>query len=237
MQSRGLAVNTIRQRISLVRHWLGRDEHVNLPTRRNLREGKWLNPEQVQAILAVIPYNDSGRRDFALIAVLLIAGLRMGKVRNLKWSDFHQNGRIATDKKLNFPKVIFDVLQPIHTQCKDSHPSNMLLPNSTFDENYIFAATHHCQSHRIHSSNSLKNQPLSPQEINRRIRRYARLAGLETQGINVECLRRTHKELGGNILNNLVQHLLINRNASPVRWKQMDRDSRLHGIGRRSHRA
>lgn len=237
MQSRGLAVNTIRQRVSLVRHWLGRDERAALPGRRNIREGKWLNQEQVQAMLAVIPNNERGRRDFALITILLITSLRMGQVRNLRWNDFLRNGRITTDKKMSIPTVIFDVLQFTKTQDKDSHPSNMLLSLSKFDEDYMFAATHHHCSHRIHSSNGLKKQPLSPQEINRRIQRYARLAGLETQGINVECLRRTHKEISGNIIINLVQRSLNNRKTSPIRWKQMDRDSRLHGIGRRSHRA
>ena len=237
MLSRGLAVNTIRQRVSLVRQWLGGEEHVALPARRNIREGKWLNQEQVQAMLAVIPNNERGRRDFALITVLLVTGVRMGQVRNLRWSDFRQNGRNSTAEKMNFPKVIFDVLQLIRAEYKDSHPSNMLLSFYTFDEDYIFAATHHRWGRRIHSCNSPKKKPLSPQEINRRIQRYARLAGLETQGINVECLRRTHKEISGNIIINLVQRSLNNRKTSPIRWKQMDRDSRLHGIGRRRHRA
>ncbi len=235
MQSRGLAANTIRQRVSLVRHWLGREKHVTLPIRRTVHEGKWLNPEQVQAILVVIPNNDSSRRDFALITVLLITGLRIGQVRNLRWSEFHQNRRNATEK-MKSPKVLVDVLQLIRMQQKDSRPSNMLLPFSTFDEGYIFASPHRPWSRRVHSSNCLKSQPLSPQEINRRIKRYARLAGLETQGINAECLRRTHKELGENTIINLVQNSLTQRKASPVRWKKLDRDARLHGIGRRGHR-
>jgi integrase len=236
MHSRGLSVNTIRQRICLVRRWLGIEENIVLPTRRNIREGKWLTPKQVQAILAVIPNNDSGWRDFALIAVLLIAGLRIGQVRNLRWCDLHLIGRIATEKKMNFPKVIFDLLQLIRMQHKDSYPSNMLLLISTFDENYLFAATYQHRSRQIHSSNNPKKQPFSPQEINRRICRYARLAGLETQGINAECLRRTHKELGENTIITLVQNSLMQRKAGPVRWKQIDRDARLHGIGRRGHR-
>lgn len=237
MQSRGLAVNTIRQRVSLVRHWLGRDVHAALPARHNIREGRWLNQEQLQAMLAVIPNNERGRRDFALITILLITGLRMGQVRNLRWNDFLRNGRITTDKKMSIPTVIFDVLQFTKAQHKDSHPSNMFLPFSTFDEDYIFAATHHRWSHRIHPSINPKKQPLSPQEINRRIRRYTRLAGLETQGICAESLRRTNKELGENTIINLVQNSLKHRKASPVHWKQIDRDVRLHGIGRRGHRA
>lgn len=90
MQSRGLAANTIRQRACLVRRRLGIEEDIALPPRHNVREGKWLNPEQVQAILASIPNNEHGRRDFALIAALLITGLRLGQVRLWKWGDFRK---------------------------------------------------------------------------------------------------------------------------------------------------
>ena len=242
MQSRGLAVNTIRQRVSLVRHWLGRDEHMTLPTRRNVREGKWLNPEQVQAILAVIPNNDCGRRDFALITVLLITGLRVGQVRTWRWGDFeYKYGLSTTNNSTIFPKVVLEVLQLISTRGKDSYLNNMPLPFTHYGEDYIFTATHprprrYCSRHNL-SSTYIIRQPLSPQEINRRIRRYAHLAGLETQGISAESLRRTNKELGENTIISLVQNSLMQRKAGPVRWKQIDRDARLHGIGRRGHRA
>ncbi len=73
MQSRGLAANTIRQRVSLVRQWLGTQEYVSLPPRHNVRENKWLSSEQVRAILACVPNNADGWRDFALITVVLIS--------------------------------------------------------------------------------------------------------------------------------------------------------------------
>ena len=237
MRSRGLAANTIRQRVCLVRHWLDRKENVTLPARCNVRERKWLNPEQVQAMLAVIPNNESGRQDFALLTAFLVTGLRLGQVRNWSWSDFRREGRTATAGNKNFPKAIFDVLQAIRSGCRDAHSNNMPLSLAAGGEDYIFTATHHWlrtdQGRRVPSSTSMKKQPLSPQEINRRIRRYARLAGLEPQGISVECLRRTHNELGENTVITLVQNSLLRRNASPVRWKRIERDGRLHGIGRR----
>jgi len=55
MQQRGLAANTIRQRAYLVRKWLGVEEDVALPARRTIRETKWLDAEQVRAMLSVIP--------------------------------------------------------------------------------------------------------------------------------------------------------------------------------------
>jgi len=239
MQSRGLAVNTIRQRICLVRQWLGREVQVTLPTRHNVRDGKWLNSEQVQAMLAAIPNNESGRHDFVLITVLLITGLRVGQVRTWRWSDFkYKSGFSGSNNKIILPIVIPDVLQLIYTRGKDSYPNNMHLSLTAYGEDYLFTATHkRAPRQPILPSNNIKRQPLSPQEINRRIKRYARLAGLETQGINAECLRRTHKELGENIIINLVQNSLTQRKAGPVRWKKIDRDARLHGIGRRGRRA
>ena len=68
MQSLGLAANTIQQRVSLVRQRLGTQEYVSLPPRHNVRESKWLVPEQVRAILTWIPNKANGRRDLALIA-------------------------------------------------------------------------------------------------------------------------------------------------------------------------
>lgn len=240
MQSRGLAVNTIRQRVSLVRRWLNVKEKVVLPIRCNMQEGKWLNPEQVRVILAVIPNNAKGRHDFALITALLITGLRLGQVRNWRWSDFQPNGRIASTNKGHFPRVAVEAVQAIGSSYQVSHFSNMHLPVAVAGEDYIFPAVHRQHRTAKHGCsplhNSMKNQPLSPQEVNRRIKHYARLAGLEPRGISAESLRYTHKRLGENVIITLVQDSFENRNASPVQWKRVEHDNRLHGIGRRSHR-
>lgn len=236
MQSRGLADNTVRQRVYLVRKWLGSNENIALPTRRNVREPKWLNLEQVQAMLAVIPNNERGRRDFAMITAFLLTGRRLGQVSSWRWIDFQQGYRNQTTKNLSFPKAVLDALQAIRSGCTDAHSSTMPLSFTAQDEDYIFASSH-CQLQRYKNQNSiLKKQPLSPQEINRRIRRYARLAGLEPQGITTEALRHTQSELDKNTLITLVEKILNHRNASPVRWKHIERDGQLHGIGRRGHR-
>jgi integrase len=220
MQRRNLAANTIRQRTYLVRKLLGAEEEVALPARRTVRETKWLDSEQVRAVLSVIPKDRNGRRDFALLTALLITGLRVGHVRTWKLSEIRCSGGSARIRNWNLPKTVCEALQAAFEPCRDSHFNNMPL-SYILEDTHVFTA-------------SKCRQPLSPQEINRRIGRYARLAGLEPQGVTAECLRRTCKELGQHTVIILVQDALANRKVRSVRWKRVDRDMRLHGIGRRS---
>ena len=131
------------------------------------------------------------------------------------------------------PKIVCEALQAAFEPYGYSHFNNMSLPYPIGDA-YVFTASKRRRQNRddafCHES---IDQPLSPQEINRRIGRYARLAGLEPEGVTSECLRRTYKELGQHTVISLVQDALTNRNRRPVRWKQVERDVRLHGIGRR----
>ena len=220
MQKRGLAANTIRQRAYLVRKRLGVEEDIALPARRTIHETKWLDSEQVRAVLSVIPKDYDGRRDFALLSALLVTGLRVGQVRNWKRSEIRCSGGSAKVRNWNIQKVVCEALQVAFEPFGDSRFSNMPL-SCIVEDAHVFTA-------------SKCRQPLSPQEINRRIERYARLAGLEPQGVTAECLRRTNKELGQHTVITSVQDALANRNVRPVRWKRVDRDVRLHGIGRRS---
>lgn len=236
MRQRGLAANTIRQRVYLVRAWLGVDVDVALPARRTIRESKWLDVEQVRALLSVIPKNQDGWRDFALLAALLVTGLRVGQVRNWKVSEIRCSGGSARIRSWNVPKAVCESLQAAFEPYGDSRFNNMSLSN-IFGDAYVFTASKYRQwGKRDGKSRPFEpnDKPLSPQEINRRIGRYARLAGLEPQGVTAECLRRTCKELGQHTVTTLVQDALANRKVRSVRWKRVDRDIRLHGIGRRS---
>jgi len=116
----------------------------------------------------------------------------------------------------------------------NSRFNNMLLSN-ILEDVHVFTASKKVRRKKDNAQNTGPgDQPLSPQEINRRIGRYARLAGLEPQGVTTECLRRTCKELGQQTVIALVQDVLANRKVRSVRWKRVNRDVRLHGIGRRS---
>lgn len=234
MQHRGLAANTIRQRAYLVRAWLGVEGDVALPARRTVRKTKWLEAEQVQAVLSVIPKDRDGQCDFALLSALLVTGLRVGNVRTWKRSEIRCSGGSVRVKNWNIPKVVCEALQAAFEPYGDSHFNNMNL-SYTIGDTYIFTASKNKRWAKGNANNrKISDQPLSPQEINRRIGRYARLAGLEPQGVTAECLRRTCKELGQHTVTTLVQDALANRKVRSVRWKRVDRDIRLHGIGRRS---
>ena len=234
MQRRGLAANTIRQRAYLVRKWLGVEEDVALPARRTVRETKWLDAEQVRAFLSVIPKDRNSRLDFALLTALLVTGLRVGQVRTWKVGEIRCAGGSARVRNWNIPKVVCKALQAAFEPYGDSRLSNMPLPN-ILGNTFIFTASKKVRRKKGIAQNTRPGeQPLSPQEINRRIGRYARLAGLEPQGVTAESLRRTCKELGQHTVIALVKDALANRKVRPVRWKRVDRDIRLHGIGRRN---
>lgn len=73
------------------------------------------------------------------------------------------------------------------------------------------------------------NGNLTTQEITRKIKRYARLAGLNEEQVNMRTLIRTGKELTSKYgAQHLVDHILPKSTKPTVEWKP------LHGIGRRS---
>lgn len=135
------------------------------------------------------------------------------------------------------PNVVCETIQAAFEPFGDSQFGNLPLSFTLSDE-HIFTASkrQHLMGKDLiaRSTHNAKTKPLSLQEINRRIGRYASLAGLEPEGITAECLRRTYKVLGQHTVVALVEESLKTRNQRPVRWKRVERDARLHGVGRRS---
>jgi hypothetical protein len=62
-------------------------------------------------MLSVIPKDRDGRRDFALVAALLITGLRVGQVRAWKASKIRCSGGSARIMNWNIPTVVCEALQ------------------------------------------------------------------------------------------------------------------------------
>ena len=140
MQCRGLAVNTIRQRVSLIRKWLGSVEEVLIPSRSNIRTDTWLTREQLQALLAAIPQNKGGRHDFALFTVLLVTGLKVQKARTLRWKDFNQESARLAMSADRIPQVVLNALEMIESATGDSHFPTVYMSDTQKEDEYIFTA-------------------------------------------------------------------------------------------------
>jgi site-specific recombinase XerD len=218
-----------------VQNWLGTPGKVTLPRRDNIRIDTWLTHDQLQALLAAIPKNKAGCKDFALIATLLVTGYKLQKVRALRSEDFHEESAKSAILEDRIHQVALHALEMIEPTTWDSHSTNVHISDTTGNHEYIFTAfCPRCPREKNRQlSISRKKQPLSPQEIKRCIKRYASLAGLESEWISSETLRRTRMELGETVIAHLVQEAFASRNTGPVHWKRVDRDERLHGIGRR----
>lgn len=188
-----------------------------------------------RALLAAIPKRKNGQLDFALIATILVTGFKLKKVLALRWKDFRDMSAKSAIQANRIPQVVLNAIEIIEPTAWDSHSTTVHISDTQIKNEYIFTAF--CpRSPRAKSrqfSISDKKQPLSTQEINRRIKRYACQAGLEPEWISSETLRRTRTELGERVITCLVQEAFASRNSGPVRWKSVDRDKRLHGIGRR----
>lgn len=77
--------------------------------------------------------------------------------------------------------------------------------------------------------------PLARHEINRKLKSVAKKSGIETQGVNVSALKRAHARLAlehGDV-QQIARSLGITRYMTDAASKP-ERDTRLHGIGRRS---
>ncbi len=77
--------------------------------------------------------------------------------------------------------------------------------------------------------------PLARHEVNRKLKSIAKKAGIDTQGVNVSALKRAHARLAlehGDV-QQIARALGITRYMTDAASKP-ERDTRLHGIGRRS---
>ena len=71
---------------------------------------------------------------------------------------------------------------------------------------------------------------LSSSEVNRRLKKYAKSAGLDERKINTRVLRNTQKVLSEKDILEIIEKAMRERLPKPILWK---RDPRLHGINRR----
>lgn len=181
MRARGLSAATIRVRLSAVSALFekGDDPTASIarPTPPKRRETP-LAARQTENLLAAIDRDTPhGRQDFALLGLILLTGWKVEKVRTLCWADLtFKNGKMYLKdgpERIQLPMALW---RTIATLMQDTHGSTALHPGT-----YLFVAIEGfgCRNPKV--IHTIENKPLSRQDINRRILRYARLAGIDTR--------------------------------------------------------
>ena len=208
MQARGLAASTICLRLSAVSALFDEADDPTRAIERPIIQHKnttshELTAEQVTELLRACDLTTShGQQDFAIISLLFISGLGLERVRALTWGDLtvSKAGDVtirATGVKI--PQKLFSII----TAFSPSRNGWIRNPGAP-----LFVALEGFAGKPL-SSPAAERQPLSPQEINRRINRYARLAGLGCAHLSARSIATTGKALGVEQASALVSGLAV----------------------------
>lgn len=165
-----------------------------------------LTPQEVKQILSAIPATRTGRQDRTMFRLY---ALSYARVRVITWSDIRRaNGRFwLRVARRNGTETWHEITADIHQDLLDTTNGALhgYLPDVP-----VFS-----------SFRGTGRKPYSIQEINRKLRRYAKKAGVQSE-IRIQDLR--------GVLIGQVEISETNPAAEEIRRC----DPRLHGIGRRS---
>lgn len=200
---------------------------------------KTLSLEQCKSVFRVIDTRGAKRSkatDRALFAALLLCG---SAARVWTWRD-------VVETFLEIPYAAY-------TAIKQMAVAKQL---TIFPFNYSgFTAAHWVRGTKIdHAIFTVGATPLTTQEVTRRMKRYARLAGIPSELMSLRTISNTH-----NLLLNLygsadeaadaldidfpamARTAISRKQSASFEWKpgagsQVEHDPRLHGLGRRPSR-
>lgn len=206
MKGRSLAPNTIRLRVSAASSFFKFciDEFDlrkgNPAEARSLRpsvspfgKASYLSPDQAKALLAAIPQDSvQGLQDYALFLAYLITSRRNSEIRMLRWGDLTVRGDQVTYRWTGKRKTREDELpEPAYHAILHYLFSTGRMPLG--DEDYIFAplTDRACNLPNVPEESWTRNRALSVREVNRRLKYYARKAGLRSERLRVHSLRHT----------------------------------------------
>ncbi len=193
--------------------------------------GKSLTLEQCKAIIALIHPSPLGRGmvDRALFISLLLCG---GKARTWTWDE-------ALDQALNLPLAVYGVLRALATVKK--LVLEPIKPDRFSKAYWVMGAN---LSSPIFTSPSSHGKPWTTHEVTRRLKRYARIAGLNASAMNLRMVVNTHhcfRAAYGSMDETAEMLCLSSPPYSPTRDRGQARPqghedwkTHLHGIGRRS---
>ncbi|HAR46109.1 MAG TPA: hypothetical protein DCS05_08050 [Nitrospiraceae bacterium] len=203
--------------------------------------------------------NHMKNADQALFLSLLLCG---AEARTWTWE-------AALEKVLDLPTAVYEALRALAMERQLAlFPSSFAgftqahwVRQETKLQTPIFKASLPLSSSRTSSPqvrNALRSQALTTQEVTRRMKRYARLAGLEENQMNLRTALNTHRWLlksygSAESASDAIGPVTRDPAKRPTRvatitvsWKPIStstaglpssRDLRLHGIGRRNRRA
>ena len=158
-----------------------------------------LSAEQASALLRAIPSDTlQGQRDYAMFLTYLSTGRRNSEVRLLKWGDIvEQHGRVHF--RWNRKGEVQSDELPFETWAAIKAYLHAVGRIATMGEGeYLFTALTD-RATRLRNVNAATwnptAQPLSSREVGLLLKRYARLAGLDSKQIRVSTLRYTAARL------------------------------------------
>ncbi|MBI9042894.1 MAG: tyrosine-type recombinase/integrase [Anaerolineaceae bacterium] len=151
----------------------------------------YLSPAEAQRLLGSIPTRSLiGKMDRLMFSGYLLLARRNSEWRRAKLVDFFRsgnqifyqwNGKGKTDQRVEVPSVIWKMVNDYVKAAGLGKPGD-----------YIFRAWSLAARHLPNISNDWQaGKPLSGGEVCRRLKRYARLAGLDEEKITVHTLRHT----------------------------------------------
>ena len=167
-----------------------------------------LTNTQIRAILSSISRNSVlGLRDYALLLTYLATGRRNSEIRNLHWGDieqiddriwYHWSGKGKRNQRSELLKTAWLAI------CEYLRAAGRQDSIQTCD--YIFTAILSRAKHLPTVNKDWKpfQRPISGQEANKILKRYAEKAGLRPEQVHIHMLRHTwaevHREVGDDVL-------------------------------------
>jgi hypothetical protein len=187
---------------------------------------KSLSVEQCKTLLAIVNANGP-YKDRALVTSLLLSG---SGARTWTWGDAIQDlfmAHAVFQAIREFARDLNKSLYPIHQRNPSFH-----LINGVNKESAIFTAVD-------------RTTPLTTQDVTRRLKRYAKLAGIKPELMSLRTIVNTHHAListYGNAdaaaealgIDRTGQRIALAKQSVSGRRPANGSDPRLHGIGRRS---
>ena len=150
----------------------------------------YLSAEQAKLLLAAVDQNSlHGLQDYALFTGYLFTARRNTEWRTAQVDRFVQHGarvRYRFDGKGKRDQVV-DVAPPVWKAVQEYQRASAL------QDGYLFTALSDRAKNlpTVKAENWDRNQPISSYEVGRRLKRYARLAGLRIDSLHVHTLRHT----------------------------------------------